>query len=356
MKYPVAATILIGALTPECHAQSSIQMYGVIDAGLMYKTGADAAGKSLSQLVSGVEATNRWGLRGREDLGGGWAAIFSLESGFRVGTGMLIGSSQRQDSTVLFDRGATIGITNEQAGTVRFGRNWTPFYDAVFASDAAGWSNFGSLNNLSYQQRTGLPGAGYYWANNSVKYASPVFAGLSGSVLYSFGGHAGDFKNSRLYSAALVYRNGPVLLNAGYLDANDPTGATDSTVARAYHIGAMYSFGGLSRAGVSWTSFRDPAAGSKQGYLGATGTYGMTSTFALSGVYTHLFDHTVAAGHADMFKLAADCFLSKRTTVYADVGYARNGTGSTLGLQYTTPVAKPGKNQFAVAAGMRMTF
>lgn len=356
MKYPIAAAVLAGALAPACHAQSSVQLYGVIDAGLMFKTGADRAGKPLYQMVSGVEATNRWGLRGREDLGGGWAAIFALESGFRVGTGALIGSSPQPASTVLFDRGATVGVTNDQVGTVRFGRNWTPFYDAVSASDAAGWSNFGSLNNLSYQQRTGLPGTGYYWANNSVKYVSPAFAGLSGSALYSLGGRAGDFQNSRLYSAALAYSNGPVLLNAGYLDANDPSGATDANEARAYHVGAMFRFGGLSRAGVSWTSYRDPATGSKQSYLGVTGSYGVSATLALSGVYVHLFDHTVAAGHADMFKLAADYFLSKRTALYADVGYARNGAWGTLGLQYTTPVPKAGLNQFAVAAGVRTTF
>ena len=35
----------------------------------------------------GISTGNRWGIEGKEDLGGGLSAVFVLESGFRVGTG-----------------------------------------------------------------------------------------------------------------------------------------------------------------------------------------------------------------------------------------------------------------------------
>jgi predicted porin len=38
-------------------------------------------------LQSGNLSTNRWGLKGTEDLGGGLAAVFDLENGFNIDNG-----------------------------------------------------------------------------------------------------------------------------------------------------------------------------------------------------------------------------------------------------------------------------
>ncbi|EQA90440.1 hypothetical protein M218_04765 [Burkholderia pseudomallei MSHR338] len=48
--------------------------------------------------------------------------------------------------------------------------------------------------------------------------------------------------------------------------------------------------------------------------------------------------------------------LSRRSILYADLGYARDGAGDTLGIQYTAPVSKAGLNQFGAIVGMRTTF
>ena len=61
------------------HAQSSVTLYGLIDAGITYTN--NQGGHSNVQATSGSVSGSRWGLRGSEDLGGGLKAIFTLETG-----------------------------------------------------------------------------------------------------------------------------------------------------------------------------------------------------------------------------------------------------------------------------------
>jgi predicted porin len=53
--------------------------------------------------------------------------------------------------------------------------------------------------------------------------------------------------------------------------------------------------------------------------------------------------------------VCADYFLSKRTDLYATVGFARNKDNSALGVNGYGTVA-PGQNQTGVTIGMRQKF
>ncbi|TCK33289.1 putative porin [Paraburkholderia sp. BL8N3] len=356
-RFATVALVAAGGLPLTSHADASgVTLYGVLDAGILYKTNADAAGHRQTQLVSGGEEPSRWGLVGTENLGGGWAAKFRLESSFKINNGQFVNGGQPASAgTVLFDRGAAVSLANPRYGELLVGRNWTPFWESLNGSDASGWSTFGSLNNLSYQNLTGLKG-GYYWADNSVKYVSPTLYGLRVSALYSFGGTAGDFRNRRVYSGHLEFKSGPVRLSAAYLEATDPTGATDLVTARAYNLGADYHFGGLTKFGATWTSFRNPATGVNQGFIGLTGSLDATSTTVLTGAYIHLADFQSSSRNADLFKLGVDHYLSKRTALYADVGYTSNGDAGTLGLQNVVTAGRAGDNQLGLMAGIRTRF
>ncbi|MGE5666355.1 MAG: porin, partial [Betaproteobacteria bacterium] len=62
-----------------------VELYGVLAGGYEYY---NYGGKSAaSRLMTGMSAGNRWGLRGSENLGDGWRAIFVLESRFSLDTG-----------------------------------------------------------------------------------------------------------------------------------------------------------------------------------------------------------------------------------------------------------------------------
>ena len=68
-------------------AQSSVTLYGEIDDALAYYNNVGHA--SLVTMQGADLATNQWGIKGKEDLGGGFQAIFNLENGFDINTGKL---------------------------------------------------------------------------------------------------------------------------------------------------------------------------------------------------------------------------------------------------------------------------
>ncbi len=78
---------ILGAFAMSTHAQSSMTLYGPLDAGMIYAN--NAGGNSVWQLGSGALSYNYFGLHGVEDLGGGLKAIFKLESGFAINSGRI---------------------------------------------------------------------------------------------------------------------------------------------------------------------------------------------------------------------------------------------------------------------------
>lgn len=65
----VAVAASFGCFTIAAHAQSSVEIYGVLDTGLDYVS--NVGGKRQFSFGSGVMAPNLFGFRGKEDLGEG---------------------------------------------------------------------------------------------------------------------------------------------------------------------------------------------------------------------------------------------------------------------------------------------
>ena len=63
---------------------ASVTVYGIVDAGVVHTTGLAS---EKNQVVSGIMEGSRFGLRGNEDIGGGYRAIFTLEHRLEVNTG-----------------------------------------------------------------------------------------------------------------------------------------------------------------------------------------------------------------------------------------------------------------------------
>jgi predicted porin len=335
-------------------AQSSLTLYGIVDGGLLYKTNADSGGHSVTAFGAGTEQASRFGLVGNEPLGQGWFATMQLENGFFISNGQVINPG------LLFNRGSTVGLKNVDYGWLQLGRNWIPFHDSLSLLDVANFGNFGTLSNLSYQNlsatRSGLTGAGFYWANNSVRYTSPNIHGFVASALYSFGGTAGDFQNRSLYSALAHYRIGSVLIVGSYFSAKDPSGLTDKVVSRAFTAGVKYEFTNRAAASLAVVNFKNPATGDNQTFYTLGTRYQATPALAFIGDYIHLQNERNSRGNGDLFKVALNYSLSKRTLLYADVGYTRNSPQGTLGVQNTAPVGVPGADQTAVAIGITSKF
>lgn len=364
-------------------AQSSITLYGVMDVGLNFRTaaGAGSGGKAASalQIASGNELTSRWGLLGNEDLGGGLGLTFKLESGFNAATGAGNFSVPfPADTGALFDRSAVVGVTSTRWGKLLFGRNWSPFFDGISAGDATGYMNFGSLANATFQNSSnvnpalGLAGVAsgqysaangglmYTWVNNSVKYMLPDNKlGVSGGLLYSFGGTAGSVSNKSAISANLNWTNGTLGLASGYFNARDPSGLTNNPWLRAYTVGATYLIGTV-KVGVDYVKFQNPTTGANQNYYYGGAAWQATPFWRFTADWLHLQDLKNSAAGADLYKVGAGYLLSKRTTVYLDVAYSANKAQGMLGAGSNTSIltspATVGHNQLAIGTGIRTLF
>src|SRR5437763_14341342 len=71
-------------LNQAAKAQSNVQLYGIIDAGVEYLNHAGPDDGREVRVVSGGKNTSRWGFRGSEDLGGGLQAVFNLEGAINL--------------------------------------------------------------------------------------------------------------------------------------------------------------------------------------------------------------------------------------------------------------------------------
>src|SRR5258708_4984837 len=157
----LAPLAMLGVFAVNASAQSSVTLYGLISAGVGYAT--NQGGKNAWQALSGTNQNPRWGLKGKEDLGGGLSAIFQLENGFNVMTGTASQNGRE------FGRQAYVGLSSKPYGTLTFGRQYDAIHDYIGAVIiASNGVNIGDNDN-GYND---IP------IQKSVKYVSPVHRGL----------------------------------------------------------------------------------------------------------------------------------------------------------------------------------
>ncbi len=92
-------------LSASALAQSSVTIYGSLDAGVAYINNLN--GGSVARLDQGTMQPDRIGFRGSEDLGGNLKAVFQLEAGFYTDTGATPNASK------LFNRYSTVGLAGD---------------------------------------------------------------------------------------------------------------------------------------------------------------------------------------------------------------------------------------------------
>ena len=213
----VIATSALGLFAIGAQAQSSVTLYGVVDTGIGYLSssapavGATSGGHSAVKMINGIWAGSRFGLKGSEDLGGGTAAIFTLEEGFNSATGA------QSTSGLAFNRQAFVGLSNAAYGTFTAGRQYTAYYTLLSPYSPTTWltgaygAHPGDLDSLDTTYRV----------NNSLVYQSPSFRGLKVAGSYSVGGVAGSLDAGSTWSAAVQYLNGPFGIAAGFQRINN---------------------------------------------------------------------------------------------------------------------------------------
>jgi predicted porin len=137
-KLTFVATAVLGLVSSTAMAQSSVTLYGIVDAAVVHTT--KQAGGSKVAMDAGQMATSRWGMRGSEDLGGGLKANFGLE-------GTLVNDSGAAGN--LFDRQATVGLSGG-FGSVNLGRQNILGVDSIGLADPISLAHAGTNPNVAF--------------------------------------------------------------------------------------------------------------------------------------------------------------------------------------------------------------
>ena len=86
MQVKLLAAVVFASLPLAASAQSSVTVYGVMDAAIAHEdTGAPNGSRNV--VNSGNQSSSRLGFKGTEDLGNGLKAMFNIEAGVALDTG-----------------------------------------------------------------------------------------------------------------------------------------------------------------------------------------------------------------------------------------------------------------------------
>ena len=340
MKKSLIALACASAFAGSANAQS-LTTYGIVDMGFVGESGGTAG--SIDKITSGAQSGTRLGFKGTEDLGNNMKALFVLETGIAADKG---GFNQ---SNLAFARQSFIGIQSD-AGTLTLGRQYTPFFLTLngvadpFASGLAG-----NAQNL-------IPTSGIRM-DNAVKYASPIFSGISAEIAYGFGENsAGIDRNGRNFGGSIGYSDGALNVRLAHHRGNE-TPTLPSTISNLSNTSTMLAANYKFEVAKVFAAYSDNDV-----QISGVGK----SRDLLIGVSVPIGNHTFIASYinkdgrsasnldASQFGLGYTYALSKRTNLYAAWATIDNKRGGVL---YTVGNnSEPGSGDRAINLGVRHTF
>jgi predicted porin len=344
-------------------AQSNVTLYGMIDGGVSYVS--NQGGHAVTKFDDGIFTPNVFGVTGAEDLGGGTKAIFKLENQFQLGNGAMVWQG-------LFGRNAWVGLDDARLGKLTLGN----VYDFMFTSLTEAGNSPGVFSGGLYNfaagpfQKLALPQNPTGWfdwsrttgipTGNSIKYQSPVFAGMSAGALYAPGGVAGSFGSNSAMSFGLNYAAGPFGLGAAYTQKKYPGSANNSPQIPVWNwgVGAHYVIGPVYTV-ADFVVVRNSFSGASAyaGQFAANWQIMPALSFGASYMYMKGND-VLDNNHANQFGATLNYSLSKRTMVYAEGVYQRASSGAQAAINgIMDPAGSSSSASQAIArVGLRTAF
>jgi predicted porin len=332
MKKSLIALAVAGAFAaPAFAATSNVDVYGKLHTSVNF-VDDQVAGASDVGISSNA---SRIGFKGSEDLGGGLAAIWQIETTVNLDEG---------NASNWASRNSFIGLKGG-FGTALIGRHDTPLKLVGRSLDLFGDTMADSRNVLG--------GGGDARPNNAVAYISPSMSGftLAGAYATDPGTAAVDRDDMSVYSLSAAYANGPLYLGFGYADGD---GLAAAGTDRHWRLGAGFTMGDLKLVAQyddtkAETGFADYDAW----MIGAAYTMG---NIVLKANYMD-GDIDGTSNDPKQWTIGADYNLSKRTAVYAlyaDGEYITMGSGAGASDLYGSGVAGGDISIFSV--GITHTF
>ena len=344
MKKSLMAVALLGGFASVAQAQTAVQIYGNIDAGLLKQTD--------KTLQIGKRASNTLGFKGTEDLGNGLTALFQIEMRYEPDTGTV-----ENNARPLFQGQSRVGLSGD-FGMVRFGRGLTPYQETIGSFEP--WhglpTSLGFYTDISTSAfnsaplDTGGSGANNNRISNAVFYNSPVVSGFQVNASWATkeaisGGNAvvgiarpgttvasyasGAEASANPFSVAATYNNGPAAAMLGYernaIETKVWSGAGSFAVTPELKLMATYS-----HKNEDHTNTLRPVT--RSWLVGATYAVGPGKVLAGYGQ-----KHIEEAAKTKQLSLGYEYSLSKRTYLYVDASRKKDIVNVATGNLAATP-------------------
>ena len=365
MKKSLFALAALGAFASAAQAQSSVTLFGIIDASVTYlqnggaansttAPGSDAGTGNSTTVAIGKGGANtgsnfvyydsqiyssQWGIKGTEDLGGGMKANFMLNGDANTNAG---GSDVRG----IFRRAAWVGLSGG-FGEVRLGDQANPIVTASANLFPVGGN---TVNGV----RTTL---GYSAADNNrnaVGYFTPVFGGLQLELQYAMNNTVdAGLSDGTAMNARAFYSAGNLEVNAAYQKRTSmsATGnAAQCLATKPYDGTTLKEVSGAAPAiGTGSTTVNCPAAnygGDVTGYLAGV-KYKVTPTLQLGLGWAH--------AEGDNTNYIAGVNAINKQAASATAASIYNGNAAILGVGYqATPALLLGANYIVATTDASM--
>lgn len=334
MNKKLMAAAVAGALAIPgmAFAQSSVNLYGTIDAGVKNASKVGAGSDTVTYVTNGLHTTNRWGMNGSEDLGGGLKANFKLEGGYDNGTG-------EHSAGKIFERGSWVGLSSGGM-SIEAGRDYTANFKVLGKYDPMSYTYTGVTPAVDF--------TGGVRASNMIQ-GSASFNGATLYAEYGLGEVPGDSSAGRHTAIGGYWSGNGLTIGAAAASLNDAAGVSrkDTTIGGAYSMNAFTFRAGWSQ--IKYDAGFETAAASATLNADGTITINAAKTSAVEksrmimlGVQYAFSDRVngrfayydqkdtgfAAAGDGKnkLTMLAVDYSLSKRTTAYVELDhYALDG-------------------------------
>lgn len=323
------ATLVLGLLaasTSAAWAQSSVQMYGIVDAAARYSSNFVSPGSKYT-LAPGGMSQSRLGFNITEDMGGGLKAIANLEHRLNSDTGTAAAAD--------FWRQSWVGLQSADFGRITLGRQYNILFD-IYTSTYASFKYSPYIE--AYKPEIGLSMGARQ--DNMVKYLIEA-NGLRGEIQVSAG--EGNSQNKSM-GGLLRYAMGEFAIGGAYLEVEDTSGRKvkgttfgGGWTSGPWYINASYAqnkfdTGSLLQAAyTSGLGVPVNAAGNsvkKREMVSVGAAYQLTTALNLGAHYWHSTQtHQLATlpgkSKGDFFAIVADYAFSKRTDAYVEVDYTK---------------------------------
>lgn len=312
IRKPLAVALLLAA-AGAASAQSSVQMYGVLDmwAG---RSETSAGGPASSVVNSGGLQTSYWGFGGTEDLGAGLKAIFAVEGYLLLDTG----TGGRSSTDALFARNAYVGLQGA-AGQLKIGRVLNPLFVATAQSNPFGGSiRLAPLLAQVWSVPMGRTVYGDTSWDNALAYSTPAVGGFKLTTIVSLGETRFGTRTNN-FGATATYEQGPWMatLTAQRVRVGPGLATIGESEQRTYFAGTSYNFG-VAKLFASWNTANNMVERGK----GKTAQAGVSlpagpGNVLLSWAQTRNTGAPLADTRRDTGALGYSYLLSKRTELYA---------------------------------------